>query len=878
MDIFTFSKGEAMRKSCLMLLAAILVLCSLFNICAFAAGGAYKAQNSLGIEADGGTLRQTDDGVSLTIEKVGASARFAIDKDKVQKNANSLSIVMSNHSFCNTVTVGAEYKDGSSVYSELDISKSGRKTYTLPIENCESIDSVTMNFGSTVGGEIIFYSIFANEVFDEEKFGLGEISACTLSQGKLILKGSMRHDAVIKHQKDTLSVFALGPGQDFEDIYSGSIEPIAENIAMTIRFELSASFAQDSANLLRYVVAVNSSDGLLPVCAPVYPDIGTFDYNINFKGIETNVISGVLESGAGLATVELKLSDIVSEGNYGYMVTLDDNRYFFNREYISELDSKIKTLSGSSCDVFIRFSEMTAVYTMEEQMRVYALVKFLSGRYSTRSMGIIKGYIIGNELNEKITEGKTFSEYIDACYCLSYTVASAASSEKNPAAVVFSVSDSWGTEASERSVSAEMFITYLFSVLEYYDAPLFAIMPELRANPYGINDTYISQNGGNSDVGERDALKLQKSSPDCDYIAIDNFNRFFGNYIALLHKHAKVAPKLIFSWIVDENTSKTALTASYVYGYYTMFFSEYVSAFIVSFKDSKDDEVSRLNDLRYKMRYMDTEKSAEAGELAKSVFGLSDWADEIENFDPKALKTRAVKDSLNLAIGASKDVFGTYKYWDFSANSSHSGWYSGVNCESLSVESHAGDGRALVAKMTVDSKLTGEYAFFAYTYESKESFKYNDYLMLEFSLLADDMYDNFDMKITLGGEGFLYEYNATDLVAGTRYTACLDIRGMTEKELLEYIRIGTKNSTNGKNYSVKLYSVTAASAKYSNEDLTELIRSEKDRILGLDRERTVSAPSSEWIIIAAIAVIATAFVMVMLSRAKKNARPEDRAD
>ena len=150
--------------------------------------------------------------------------------------------------------------------------------------------------------------------------------------------------------------------------------------------------------------------------------------------------------------------------------------------------------------------------------------------------------------------------------------------------------------------------------------------------------------------------------------------------------------------------------------------------------------------------------------------------------------------------------------------------------------------------------------------------------MLEFSLLADDMYDNFDMKITLGGEGFLYEYNATDLVAGTRYTACLDIRGMTEKELLEYIRIGTKNSTNGKNYSVKLYSVTAASAKYSNEDLTELIRSEKDRILGLDRERTVSAPNSEWIIIAAIAVIATAFVMVMLSRAKKNARPEDRAD
>ncbi len=878
MDISTFLKGEAMRKRFLMLVAAVLVLCSLFNICAFAADGAFAAQNSLGLAANGGTLRQTDDGVSLTLDKAGVNVRFEIDKEKVQKNANSLSIVMSNHSFCNTATLQAEYEDGRTVYLELDIGGSGRKTFTVPLENCERIDSVTMYFGNTVGGEIIFYSVFANEVFDEEIFNLGEISECVLSENKLVLKGSMRHDAVIKHQKDTLSVFTLEAGQNFDDIYSGNIKPIAENIPLTIRFELSYITPKDSANLCRYVVAVNSPEGLLPICAPVYPDISVSDYDINFKGIETNVVSGVLESGAGLATVELRLSDIASEGNYGYMVTLDDNRYFFSREYVAELDSKIKTLSGSSCDVFIRLPEMTSVYTMEEQMQVYALVKFLSGRYSSRSTGIIKGYILGNELNEKITEGKTFSEYIDACYSLAYTVAAAASSEKNPAAVVFSVSDSWGTEACDGSVSAEMFIKYLFSVLEYYGAPLFAIMPELHTNPYGINDTYISQNGGSPDKGERTAMKLQRASSDCDHIAIDNFNIFFGNYISLLQKHTKVAPKLICSWVVDENTSKTALTASYVYGYYTMFFSEYISAFLVSFKDLGENEVSRLNDLRYKMRYMDTEKSAEAGELAKSVFGFQDWTDEIENFDSQALKTRTVNDSLNLTVGALKDMFGTYKYWDFSANSSHSGWYTGVNCESLSVENNAGDGRALVAKMTVDSKLTGEYAFFAYTYENKESFKYNDYLMLEFSLLAEDMYDSFEMKITVGGDGFLYEYNATDLFAGSRYTVCLDIRGMTEKELLEYIRIGTKNSTNGKNYSVKLYSVTAASAKYSNEDLAELIRSEKDRILGLDREQTASVPSSDWIIIVAITLIATAFIMVMLSRAKKNARPEDRAE
>jgi hypothetical protein len=274
---------------------------------------------------------------------------------------------------------------------------------------------------------------------------------------------------------------------------------------------------------------------------------------------------------------------------------------------------------------------------------------------------------------------------------------------------------------------------------------------------------------------------------------------------------------------------------------------------------------------------MDTEKSADAGEFAKTVFGLADWKQDIENFDPKALKTRTVKDSFEIMLGASKDIFGTFSYWDFSSNSSHNGWYSGVNCNSIAIESRAGDGRALCAKMNSDSTLLGEYAFLAYTYENKESFKYNDYLVLDFSISAEDTHDSFEMKLTLGGAGFLYEYNASDLVPGSRYTVCIDIRDMTEKELVEYIRIGTKNSTNGKDYSLKLYSVSAASAKYSNEDLAELIYSEKDRILGLNQAQNPKA-GPELIILAAVTLIATAVAMIMVSRGKKNARPEDRAE
>ena len=73
---------------------------------------------------------------------------------------------------------------------------------------------------------------------------------------------------------------------------------------------------------------------------------------------------------------------------------------------------------------------------------------------------------------------------------------------------------------------------------------------------------------------------------------------------------------------------------------------------------------------------------------------------------------------------------------------------------------------------------------------------------------------------------------------------------------------------------MSVYSISAASEKYSDSQLEKLIEKERETI----REDGSQSedPKVFWIIIIVIVVIATVVVMLMLGRSKKNTRPEDR--
>ena len=170
----------------------------------------------------------------------------------------------------------------------------------------------------------------------------------------------------------------------------------------------------------------------------------------------------------------------------------------------------------------------------------------------------------------------------------------------------------------------------------------------------------------------------------------------------------------------------------------------------------------------------------------------------------------------------------------------------------------------------------GEYSILAYDYENEESFRYNDYLIVEFALDSESQSDNFEINFMIGGESFRYEYKGDGYSPGKTYKVCLDVSSMTEQNPAEYLRLCVRNLSNSESqYSFLLHSVSAASTDATNDELADLIHEERDRITGDGGNESENGIDVFWIAVIAAVVILTAAVMVMISK-KNHTRPEDR--
>ncbi|MBE6600785.1 MAG: hypothetical protein E7640_06295 [Ruminococcaceae bacterium] len=807
-----------------------------------------------------------EDSASFKIKGPGSELYLDIESEDIFEGANTLAIALSNGSSCAEVELEFVYSDGRTTASKLKLApNSTAKTYTLSLENCTDIVGIRMNFGQTEDGEITVHFVKLVPFFYENVDPIGEISLCKYESGTLILRGTLRHDAIREHKESTISVYALEPGQDVGDILSGAIEPIIKDRAISIRFEFSIDIRSDIARLFKYVAVVVGENGIEFIDAPRYPDVSAPNNAVSFKGIESNTVFGTAETGAGLSVLPISTDELLSATNNGYMYTLDGERYFFDRNYVVQLDKKVSAVSGAASDVYLRLSDISPVLDKNSQCELYAIVRFLASRYSSVSeCGVIKGIIIGEAVNRNITNGLSLSEFALASYDSIHTVYAASNDAENPLDAIISVSEDICTEPTLCSVSSELYLEALFSVCGYYSENRFYVMTEAESNPYEINNEYIDNLAD---------ITLDKSDPDCDYVTSDNIVRFYSLFGELARRSIGQAPKLIYSWSPADNTSGTALSAAYVYNYYKLYFSQCASAFVVSPNGDDAEQIQAINELKYKMKYIDTEKSLEICDFAREIFSIDDWENEISGFSPDALAKRELRDANQIGTEMPNDILGTFYYWNFKNLSGHSGWQAGAGVSSLHLENNSSGGRALNASVH-PSEILGEYAFFSYAYEFEENFRYNDYLLLDL-LINSPHGGKFEVNIMLGGDEFVYEYRSSEITAGIKYSLSLDIGDMTEKDSIKYIRICTKELTPSKeNYTVSLYSVSAASRTLTGEELGDRILDERDRIHGATDGEAESGPNILWIIISAATVIITVIVMIAIGRSKKRARPE----
>ena len=415
---------------------------------------------------------------------------------------NAIRMLLANDSSASFILVRYTYeteKASETKTVRMDIAPHSEKcAYTIRIPEADHLTAVTLLLPSCEGNAIVLYAMETVRVWSDSVTPRGMLSSCLFREDTrtVTVKGSVYHDVMIAARGGVLGLFRLSPEQTIQDIVNDPQAVPLVTSALSIGFELQTSAPDVASRYARYAVMICLPGGTrLPLAAPAYATdvqsaVRSQSSRSDFKGIDTTLISGAIDSNVGSAIVDVHLNRMENERRSGYLYTVENQYFYFDREYLSELDATVRSLSGAACKVYLRFlveAEDTALAcaatVSEEQegmvkyrsLRVddaeamrylHAYTSFLCNRYNGTGQGEIAGIIVGSRVNEagtyNATDIMTLAEYVPL-YGQALNAVSTAARSVNPSLItVVPVSDRWnvdlvGQSYREGIYTAEMF-------------------------------------------------------------------------------------------------------------------------------------------------------------------------------------------------------------------------------------------------------------------------------------------------------------------------------------------------------------------------------------------------------------------------------------
>ncbi len=666
---------------------------------------------------------------------------------------------------------------------------------------------------------------------------------------KIKLEYRMKSEDVKKYADCEIELYALSASQSIEDI--PSLEPKVTGLSPSNRAGAEVRYEGLYDRLSSYVFVMETDDGL--VCSePMLPRVETSRPDIPFKGIETSSTALAVGMTAETVIVDISTDSLISNGS-GYLYSTTGYTYTFSSTYLHEIDDLIMLYRGAGRRILFRLvvgPRTAELYTVgyELQRTVYSCVSFLYSRYEAEKFGGINGLVLD-------TAERSIPENAESCAQMLYAAAAGLSDAGADCPLVLPI--------GEDIINMTDFLDSL--VAELGESTMFTLMLESRRTPYAVDDNYISML---EDDAEAAKALLNPSNSMSRYISAENLRRL----TQLIDREYKssIYQDIIYHWTPGENVTGEAAVASYVYNYYALTQFGRAASFIISPNGRTE------NDLIETVKYINTdlrESFIDDGRIL-DIFDLTSWSRHFNRYDPSKLQTMTVKSKLVQPISPPRFI-GTVDYFDFSSSDDVSGWYAGQNCNSIYAD-NTKFGRSFNAEFDFPFESIPGAAFVSYTYRYSESFKYTDYIAVELSVESEAADVPFDVTISFGGAGFIYEYKAVELPVGAVRTLYLDVREFDESMVTDFLRITVEpHGGNASTAKLCLYSVTANSLTYNSERLENYILSERERLkndgsesIGDDVRRNAT------VFLAAILAV-TVLVMVMLSRRRRKKLPDE---
>lgn len=864
-------------KKCISLVLALMLALSAFSLLPVAAAKADETASGTrfvfsSLVSENGAVYETEDApVSLLLN--AASARFdAKGLEMLTLTSNAFYVSLVNESSANAVHITYTYTENS-IPKQETVSHSLTKrsgvvqSFTVGAPHIdENISALSFAFSSDEGmsGSVTLSAFFNLSTYIGEDHDEVTITRChyNAETGKIEIAGGVSYEAAVFYAGQTLALFALAAD---EELHLSSKTPIDRT---GVSFEFSFEVDADSADALfyRYVVAaVNDQGERIPLSAPVFPTMSATTYHeeTGFKGFHAESLSTVLDCAPGIEIVDVYLDRLHGTQSSGILYAGEHSYYYFDAEYVNEIDRRVRNLTGIGTHVYLRFlvsadanglsytdysetdigvvNKLPVIRNEKAQQDVYAITNFLTARYADTSIGRISGIVLGRSADRGATYSYASADGLAAYTALYATtlnlIAGTAVRNISDIRIVVPISDRiWPGYLTEEQLEKDYFpVFFLPSLLCALTAQV------LEPQPFSL-------------MLESQALPDRVSARVGDTYGVEGIADLLSMVEAQSAAHGYLDTSVFYAWTPCESADADQLKAAYLYLYLALLRREEVESFITDLSLAGDAQSA----LTYLACYVDTDRFDEVSESAMIALGIGSIKDLYEDLEESAVKKRRIRRTSLTQQGYQGSIMplGSYTIWNFSAATGTLGWYVGNGCKSLSAMTDANGQRALRARMDAGA----DYGDVAYHFSTPTDLSFAPLMNMQLAVngVANARYE---VQLRLCGERETTIASAV-LTSGEKQTLYFDM--IASKEAIGGVRslrlVARALDGQSEDFEFSLYAFTLESETLGSAELAE-------RVIALGQGSTENGADEEEkrdltrpLIISAIVVLASAAI------------------
>ena len=722
---------------------------------------------------------------------------------------------------------------------------------------------------------------------------IGTISSIFYSEKekKININGTVAHNTMVSRNEDKLEVYRVPIGKTLEEVISAPDTKPLITADISVKFHFTIKAEKNIDRFSAYAVIIRSKTGeWITIGKPLYASVastlsGDNQNKANYKGISTALTSNATDIGATSVIISVHFDKLLSRSSTGYLYSLQGTHIYFDKQYINELDAKIKSYNAMGSKVYLQFifdnqgaSGVVALSTANGEsavpdMRIEqnltlicAFTDFICDKYTYLS-GVILGEKIdasypGSDIISLSKYAENFAQYM-------LVVANVARPVIPDLDIVLPLSDA-DSYSKRADVSNEPECTgakLLKSIASFLDEShierfIYSTMIETSSVPYGITEESL----------------VSKSFSTVGYDGINaDSAQAYSDYIKTLQQTYSSAPLgFIFKWEPDAQTTGNVLACAYAYSYFKLMGVSNISSFVVSFENYELlgnyralDEISNL------MKYIDTSLCFEITAPQLQMLGGGNWYAVIKNMYSGTFAMRDIITAERISA-LPEGILGSYVYYDFMYYTDVSLWETGNFCDSIKIEHSKVSGRSLRAHFTPNLRTPSEYSEFFCNYDYPESYVYTPYVSFRFSIDEDEIAPAttsnstgtaatkkslYEVKITMWADNKVSEVSAL-CMPEEKCDVLFDMSEFSDGATVDCIKISVRSlgsSEERRGYCFSLSSIMGHSASYTAGELSSLIIEERMKI----RDLLVESVTSEKIELNTWMIMIGAIVIIM---------------